>query len=314
MGVEARIVIAGLDEARARDAAAAAFARLAELEDVLSDYRPTSEASRLGRTHDVWVPISGDLFRVLDQSKALHASTDGAFDVTVGPFVELWRAARRDGTLPPIPAVGDARSSVGMDGVRLDPASRSAMLERPDMRLDFGGIGKGFAAQEAITTLAEHGADRALVAIAGDIAAGGPPSEGTAWIVEVEPIDGSRPVLLDLVHRSTSTSGDTEQFLEVDGVRYSHIIDPLTGLGTTERRRATVVGPDGAVVDALSSALCIVPWEEIAAVVERHPGVEARVVRPVDHGDGRTTFDVWSSPGFAHDAHREHAADQAASR
>jgi thiamine biosynthesis lipoprotein len=267
MGTEATVSVAG-DEALARDAARAAFARMHAIEAVLSDYRSDSEAMRLARVVGAAQPASEDLLRVLAVAAEVHELSDGGFDVTVGPLTALWREARRTGVAPSADALEDARRRSGAHLLALDRAAGAIAFAVEGMRLDFGGIGKGYAAQEALRTLEAHGAERAMVAIAGDIALGAPPRGRAGWRVAIDMPDGSR-VTLALRDCCVSTSGDSEQWFELDGVRRSHVVDPRTGLGATSRTQVTVIGSDGAFVDALASAASILEPADADAFLAR---------------------------------------------
>ncbi len=256
MGVATTVSIVADDEADARSAARIAFERLEELEQAMSDYRPASELMRLCGQPFVAVPISDDLFGVLAEAQRVAEASDGRFDCTIGPLTLLWREARRSGTAPTAEAIAGARSRIGFHLLALDGTAHTARLLAADMRLDLGGIGKGYAAAKAVERLREAGFPRSLVAIAGDIAAGDAPPGAAGWRVSVECPDGSRTALT-LANRSVSTSGDREQFLVVDGERASHIVEPSTGRGAHLRRQVTVVGPNGALVDALASVLAM---------------------------------------------------------
>lgn len=279
MGVVARILLYAPDESAAREAARAAFARVAALDSVMSDYRPGSELMRLSaRSGGPPVRVSGELFHLLSLADSLSRLSDGAFDVTAGPLVRLWRAVRRTGTLPTEAERREAMSRVGWRHLHLDSAARTVRLDRPGMLLDLGGIAKGYAAQEAVRTLADRGVSRALVEMGGDLVAGAPPPGRRGWRVRIESPGSTAPDSLLLAHAALSTSGDTEQFVEIDGVRYSHVVDPATGLGLRTRVVATVLAPDGATADALSTLLTVLdPARGRALLAARFPGVTAWV-------------------------------------
>jgi thiamine biosynthesis lipoprotein len=283
MGVEARIVLYCPDEDAGRRAARGVFDRLARLDGVMSDYRPDSELSRVCRGAGPGrgpVPVSDDLGRVLEQARAVSAASDGAFDVTVGPLAELWRQARRVGRLPDPDALAAAQRRVGWRFMLVDSQSRTLELTRPDMQLDLGGIGKGFAAGEAVAFLSRAGVTRCLVDVGGDIAAGNPPPGAEGWRVAI----ASRPGhTLTIAGQAVAMSGDTQQFLEIDGVRYSHIIDPRSGMGLTDRTSVTVIGPEAAIADALASAISVLGAERGLALLDRFPGTSAFV--ETDMGD-----------------------------
>jgi thiamine biosynthesis lipoprotein len=284
MGVPFRIVLYAPDQTRAEAAARAAFARIKQLDDLLSDYDTDSELSRLSQTagQGRTVPVSADLWRVLAQAQALAARTEGAFDVTVGPVVSLWRKARREKKLPGPERLAVARAAVGYQKLRLDPRRRTAELLAPDMRLDLGGIAKGYSVDAALKMLLEQGIRRALVAGAGDLAVSGPPPGQRGWRIELAPLDVSnappaRFVLL--AHAALATSGDVFQHVEIEGRRYSHIVDPRTGLGLTDHSLVTVIAPDCATADSLATAVSVLGPEKGLRLIESTPGAAARMVR-----------------------------------
>lgn len=298
MGVQARVVLYVRDGAAADAATAAAFARLDQLEQAMSDYRPDSELSRLAeRVRREPVPLSDDLFPVLAAALRIARETDGAYDPTLGPLVALWREARRTGVLPDSARIAGAMDQVGWRHVEIDEAARTARITRDGVRLDLGGIGKGFAAYEVVKLLRSRGARRCLVALAGDIAVGDPPPGRTGWVISIAPTPGrgatGHAATVTIADACVSTSGDAEQFVEIGGVRYSHILDPATGLGLTRPIQATVVAPDGAAADALATALCVAGHGRAAAVLARFPGAEAMVIESPGHA--RVEY---RSPGF----------------
>lgn len=268
MGTLARIVVYAPDAARAKAGFAAAFARIKALDDILSDYRPQSELNRLCRSKPgVPVRISRDLFQVLDQAQRVAQATHGAFDVTVGPLTKAWRARRE-------PADAE-RAAVGYRKLKVKGRTQSATLLAPGMQLDLGGIAKGFAAEEAIHQLEALGLPQAMVALSGDIAVGEAPPFRDGWRVELGP-DGRR---IDLLHQSVSTSGDTEQFWEHDGFRFSHIFDPERKLALPAGQMVSVVGMRGMLADALSTALRVMAGEsgieKARLVLDEFPGYTA---------------------------------------
>ncbi|WP_439620489.1 FAD:protein FMN transferase [Gemmata sp.] len=284
MGTTFRVVLYAPDAATAKAAADAAFARVAALDECMSDYKPTSELMQLCKAFatEVGEPrkVSADLFLVLSRAGDLSKRSEGAFDATVGPVVQLWRHARRTQELPDPKEFAAARAKVGYEKVRLDPAKQTVQLATPGMQLDLGGIAKGYAADEALKVLKEKfGIASALVAAAGDIACGDPPPGKDHWAVDIAPIAKSqRPRTLHLANAAVSTSGDLEQFVVINGVRYSHVLDPRTGLGLTGRRSVTVVAPNGTTADSMTKAVSVLPPERALELVEATPGAAAYVV------------------------------------
>jgi thiamine biosynthesis lipoprotein len=292
MGSEFKVVLYTADESVARSASRAAFTRIAALDATLSDYQPESELMRLcGRAGGPPVPVSADLFDVLDRSRVMFERSEGAFDVTVGPVVRLWRRARRDRKMPDPERLAQARALVGSDKMRLDPRARTVQLLQPGMKLDLGGIAKGYACEQAIAVLARDGITRALVAGAGDIVVGGPPPGAEGWTIGIGPLEspGSPPRrFLSVKHAAVSTAGDAERFVEIDGKRYSHIVDPRTGLGVIDRCSVTVVARDGATADSLDTAAYALGPRRGLALVEATPGAAALIVRSTGGGETET--------------------------
>jgi FAD:protein FMN transferase len=255
MGVRVNITCYARDVGTAERACTAAFARFAELEAIMSDYRPDSELMRLcSKTPGVPVRVSRELFTVLERSQELARRSGGAFDVTCGPVVKLWREARKTGKMPSVSALADARRHVGYRRLVLHNASSTAELKMKGMQLDLGGIAKGYACDEALRVMRQHGVTRAMVEAGGDIAVSGAPPGEKGWRIEGPALPGGEAVL---ANQAISTSGDAEQFVEIGGKRYSHIVDPRTGVGVTNRVQATVIAPNGLTTDPLATALCV---------------------------------------------------------
>jgi thiamine biosynthesis lipoprotein len=284
MGVPFRVTLYAASASVAREAAEAAFARIEALNAVLSDYDSDSELSRLSASSGSgrFVAVDRDLWRVLECAQRFAERSGGAFDITVGPLVNLWRAARRKKELPATGRIQDALGRVGYRCLVLDPAVRAACLEVPRMRLDAGGIAKGYAAQEAVETLKARGVPACMVEGGGDIALGAPPPGRRGWRIEVAELDhpDAPPAqTIEVADCSVATSGDRYQRVTVDGVRYSHIVDPWTGVGLTDHSVVTVVASCGMEADALAKVVAVLGPARGLALVEEVPGARARVVR-----------------------------------
>ena len=268
MGSPCRIVLYAPDAQSAQAAAAAAFAEIAAIDASMSDFKPESELSRLNQSGEG--VVSDRLFEVLSIALRIAEATDGAFDPMLGAAVGVWR----EGRIPSEEERKEILSKVGWRHLRLDPAKRRARIDKPGVRLDLGGIAKGYAADRALAALARKGVISALVAVAGDISLGDPPPGAEAWRVS---IGGEGSGILLLRNRGVSTSGDAERFLEIGGVRYSHVLDPRTGVGLPGGAQATVVAPNATLADALATAACVLGPEAGIEVAASVPGVEARV-------------------------------------
>ena len=286
MGTLFRVTLYAPDKTAAEQAAQAAFRRIAAVEDIMSDYQADSELMRLCE-QPVGQPVrvSAELFDVLQQAQKYSELSDGAFGVTVGPYVRLWRFARKKKVLPTSEELAAARAAVGWRNLRLDRQARTATLLVPNMRLDLGGIAKGYAADEALKLLKGRGLDRALVAASGDIAVGNPPPGQSGWKVAIAGMEGrtnefARTVLLR--NAGISTSGDIEQAIEIDGVRYSHIVSPATGLGLTNRIQVTVIAPNATTTDALATGVSVLGALRGLALIDSLPHTAALILTKED--------------------------------
>jgi thiamine biosynthesis lipoprotein len=219
---------------------------------------------------------------VLKRAQELAERTDGAFDVTVGPVVSLWRKARREKGLPDAKRLAQALQAVGHQKMRLDSRRHTVELLAARMRLDLGAIAKGYAADEALEVLRRYGVTRALVAGGGDMALGDPPPGKKGWRIEIAPLDvtnapPARFVLLAKV--GIATSGDLFQHVEIDGKRYSHIVDPHTGIGLTDHSLVTAIAPDGITADSLATAVSVLGLDKGIKLIENTKGAAVHIIR-----------------------------------
>lgn len=274
MGTTIRLTFYAPDEKVATTAADAAFARVRFLDkDVFSDYVSTSEVGRVNAAAGkAAVKVSPEFLLLLGEAGELHRRTGGAFDVSVGPLAKVWRTARKVHKLPSPEKIAAARALVGLDRVTADSAAHTVRLGTAGMALDFGGLAKGYAADQALDELAKHGVTRAVVACGGDVVCRDPPPDKPGWTVEVQPIPIVRktrdavvverppgpPTRLVVANKAVSTAGDASQYLQIGATRYSHIVDPKTGLGMTVRRQTTVVARTGLEADGLETSVNLI--------------------------------------------------------
>jgi FAD:protein FMN transferase len=300
MGMPWRIVLYAPSDREAEEAADAAWNRITELNRILSDYEPDSELSRLSRSSGSGtdVPVSEDLFRVLERAEQVSRAGDGSFDITVGPLVDVWKRARRQRALPDASRIAAARDACGWTNVVLGrdaQGRRTARLLRPGMRLDPGGIAKGYAIGEATKVLRSRGITRSLVSGGGDLYAASTPPGESGWVVTVGLLDltnappGRQVRLRD---QALVTSGDLFQRVEIGGVRYSHIVDPRTGQALTDHSQVTLVGRDPMTLDALSKVLSVLGPTRADALCRRFD-IDALLFRAPD---GRLS--VHETPGW----------------
>jgi thiamine biosynthesis lipoprotein len=283
MGMPFQLVVYARDEDSANAAATAVFARIKQLNGVMSDYDPDSELMQLCRTAGSGqaVKVSRDLQSVLSRALDLSKKSDGAFDVTVGPVVKLWRKARKTKTMPPADELADALKRVGYRNIRIDEQAGTVELLVPGMQVDLGGIGVGYAIDEALTVLETKGIKSALVDGSGDIGVSDPPPGQLGWRIGIAPLDPEKTPsrYLILKNGAVTTSGDAYQFVEIGGKRYSHIVDPKTGLGLTERSSVTVIARNCTIADSYTKAVSVLGPEKGLALIDATAGAAAIIMR-----------------------------------
>ncbi len=264
MGTMFRIVLYSDDSEQAHSAIRAAFDRVAQLDRELSDYKPDSELNRVCREavgHDTG--ISDDLYFVLRAAQLLAERTNGAFDISIGPVVRLWRRARQTKQMPDPSALSAAMRLVGYRHIHL--GDRTLRFDMQGMQLDLGAIAKGYAADEALRLLRGFGFAQALVAASGDISVGDSPPQKSGWEIGADSFKAPKDHFtrtLTLHNQSVSTSGDTEQYVEIEGLRYSHIVDPKTGIGLRHRSSVTVIANTGIDSDSLATAASVIAEQQ----------------------------------------------------
>lgn len=283
MGVPVRLLIYADLKSQATDAAKDVFDRFGKLNAIMSDYDSESELSELCRRgsealerephQPIWISVSDDLFTVLAASKHYCEISDGVFDITVGPMVRLWRRSRRQHELPKQRHLDRVRQLVGNDLWELDEKSKSVRILKAGVKFDLGGIAKGYAIDQAFDILRRNGLAVFLIDAGGDLRVADAPKDG--WSVLLA---DRKSVKIRLENRAMATSGDAERFVEIDGVRYSHLIDPVTGLGLTRTSTVHVAAPTAMEADALASAFSILEPEKALTLAKKLKNVSVKIV------------------------------------
>lgn len=286
MGTKAWVTIAGLNDGAAERAAHEAFREMYRIESVMSTWRPSSEISRLNaESSGAPFAVSRELYSLIDSSLFYAKATSGAFDVTIRPLVRLWGFQGGEAAIPPDAGIVRALSDVGYQKISLDSAASTVTLPS-GMQIDLAGVAKGYAVDRCVAALAALGVRNALVNIGGNIYAMGAPPGEKGWRIGVRDPKGGLETVGTLVLRdeAVATSGNYENFVEIEGQRFGHIIDPRTGRPASSVLSVTVVAPTGLASDALSTALFILGPDDGRAVTERLAGVAALFAMPDDHG------------------------------
>ena len=278
MGTRIHVELWHDDAARARRLMAAVMAEMHRIDAAYSPYRETSELSRLNRQAPAgWVTVSAELFDLLQRSRRMSELTSGAFDVTyasVGRYYDY-----REGKRPDHEQLRRAIEAIDYRYVELDPAGPRVRYARPEVYVDLGGIAKGWAVDRSMDILRRAGVETATVSAGGDAYILGD-RRGQPWTVGVRDPrqDDAMAVVLPLMDTAVSTSGDYERFFEENGVRYHHILDPATGESARRSWSVTILGPEAAFTDALSTSVFVLGPEQGLALIDQLPGVDAIVI------------------------------------
>lgn len=282
MGTEFQALVGGDDARELERAANHALDEVERIDGQMSLYKPDSELCWVNaHAGERAVPVEPGLFDVLARARSVWQDTDGAFDVTVGPLLDCWGFFRGRGTVPPAEKIAEALERVGMAHVQLDPRERTVRFDRPGVKIDLGGIAKGFAVDRAAELLRESGVTQALVHGGRSTVYGlGSPPDAEGWPVGVRhPYDPERRLCaVSLRGRALSTSGTYEKFFEHEGVVYSHIIDPRTGRPVQGVLSATAVTESAMDSDALSTAFFVIGEAKTREYCETRTGVGALFV------------------------------------
>lgn len=278
MGTRVEVRLWLEDPARAADLLAQSMDEFDRIEEGMSTYRESSEISRVNREAAIQpVPVSVELFSLTELALKISEVTGGAFDITydsVGQFYDYRQHVRPDAD-----EIDAHLPAIDYQLVELEPVTGSIRFLRPGVRINLGGIAKGYAVESVISLLRESGVENALATAGGDTRLLGD-RRGQPWIVGVrDPDDANGTVTrLALVDEAISTSGDYERFFIEDGVRYHHIIDPGTGSSAGSLRSVTIIGPDATMTDALSTSVFVLGAEDGLALIEKLDGYDAIVV------------------------------------
>jgi thiamine biosynthesis lipoprotein len=280
MGTIVGVTVYGNDEARAQAALEAAYVEIDRIEKLMSRYSENSEVSRLNKTGLTPFKTSDELFMVIGESLKYSDMTEGAFDITVGPLMKVFRASLEKEKIPDENAVAKAASRVGFRKISLDSSAKTVTFESDGMEIDLGAIAKGYAADRAAAALKAVGAQSAIIDAGGDVLCIGSKPAEKPWTVALRNPRDPEDFLLKLAVKdlAVTTSGDYEQYFESNGNRFMHIMDPRTGKSATGCISATVIARTAMQADALSTSICVLGPADGIKLIEGIDDVEALIV------------------------------------
>ncbi len=278
MGVQFTISLYAPSQQVASQACQQAFERISEIETRLSNYQADSEVNQLCQSKEHF-KVSDDLWFVLKESVFYWELSKGAFDVSIGRITRLWRRARRQKEFPAISRIREERAFVGSQFIKLDAEQQAVTILKPGLLIDLGAIGKGYAADEAMKILASSGIRSAVINASGDVLFGDPPPGKKGWPAAIGNLSPDDPpiMLQPLANVALATSGDAYQYLEYRGRRYSHIVDPRTGIPVKGRGSVSVLSTSGLKADALASALSVLGPRKGLELVGKLAGTESYI-------------------------------------
>ena len=274
MGSAFNLIIVSADSNKANHLARKSYELVDSLSHIFSNYDSSSELSKINASAGLLpYKMSPAMLDLVQKSQYAYIQTKGAYDISIGPLSSLWRNARKAKLFPEASTVLATKKLVSFTQVKINKRLGTIFLPNADMQLDFGGIAKGYIAQWVINYLKANGIQQALADAGGDIVMSGAPLNQKGWLIGVnlpETTDDLLNKKLQLSNCSVATSGDVFQFIEYKGVKYSHIINPLTGYGVTNLRNVTIVAKTGATADWLATACSILPIKEAKQLAISH--------------------------------------------
>jgi FAD:protein FMN transferase len=291
MGSPLSITLYAQDTAGLYHTIETAYAQVDKLNSIFSDYSETSEISLLSKKaqKDMPVAVSKELMHVLKLADKAARLSNGAFDITVGNIVKLWRKARKDKIFPSEMDIKDALQKTGFQYINY-LSDTTITFNRVGVQLDFGGIVKGYAAQMVVDILTQNNFNMCLVDAGGDLAIGEKPLRafdikntegGAGWQIGISVPQSETaliPKMLTLAHCAVATSGDMYNFVDINGKRYSHIVNPKTGIGLTHQRNVTVIANDGATADWLATACSVLPIRRAKRLIKKIPNADLLIL------------------------------------
>jgi thiamine biosynthesis lipoprotein len=290
MGTFVHVVAVAKDSGTAKKCVRAALEEIHKVNDLMSDYKKDSEISRVNsQAYERPVQVSKSTYEVLQRSIEFSKMTDGAFDITVGPLVELFREAKENKVAPNEQQITQAKSKVGYEKLKLDSENKTVQFAENGMLLDLGGIAKGYAIDKAIEATQRCGATGAMVDIGGDVRCFGLPPKGKDyWLIglqdpnsAVEGIGGGGlRLVLKVTNAAVATSGDYQQFVIIEGKRYSHIMNRKTGTSAEGLSSVTIITDNATDADALATSVSVMGAEKGLALIVKMPNTEAILITP----------------------------------
>jgi len=296
MGSPFNIIFYHADSAEAVLIAKECFSIVDSLNNIFSDYSSESEVGKLALlVNQKNIQVSDELFSMILRSKDAWKRSNKTFDITIGALTQLWRKIKKENRFPSEAEIKAAKDLTGFKNLIIDERSKTISFTKKGMRLDFGGIVPGYAAQRMLDLLKSKNINITLVDASGDIILGDPPPGKGGWTIGINLPESENEIWdkkLELKNFAVSTSGDVYRYITHEGKKYSHIIDPRTGYGVTSQRNVTVITSHGADADWLATACSILPLKKALALAKKE---HAAILIATLNGEKLNTY---KSKGF----------------
>ena len=281
MGCRFDLTVVAADQVKGDAYIDQAIGEISRIERLISSWDSTSQTSAINRNAGIApVVVDQELFGLIQRANGISRLTDGAFDISYASMDRIWHF---DGSMIEMPAEADIRSSVasvGYQKLQLDEAAHSVFLPEKGMKIGFGAIGKGYAADRTRALLQEEGVKAGIINASGDLTAWGRQPDGKDWLVAItNPLNKAKAFAwLPVDDRAVVTSGNYEKYVSFNGVRYAHIIDPRTGYPSTGIISATIFAPKAELADALATSVFVMGVETGIDFINQLPGIDVIIV------------------------------------
>lgn len=286
MGTRFEITATALTAHAAEKAVQLSIIEIQRIESLISSWDPASQTSEINNMAGISpVIVDEELYELINRSLKISKLTQGAFDISFAAIDRLYTFDKSEQYLPPNTKLTESVNKIDWTKIVLDEANHSVFLKEKGMKLGFGGIGKGYAANKAATLMkALPGLVGGVINAAGDLMIWGENGNEAGWPIQIsDPKDISKTLgWLHVKNKSVVTSGDYEKYFTHNGIRYAHIVDPKTGLPTTGIKSATIICPDAEVGDALATAIFILGKDEGLALINKLKDIEALIITDDD--------------------------------
>jgi thiamine biosynthesis lipoprotein len=282
MGSDFDITVAASSQEDADEYIDLAVAEITRIENLISSWKTTSQTSEINRSAGLKpVKVDDELFQLIKRSLVISKITDGAFDISFAAIDKIWKFDGKESHIPEKKDLDASVSKIGYQNIVLDEEHSTVFLKKPGMKIGFGAIGKGYAADKAKELLIKNGVVSGIINASGDMNTWGKQPNGKPWKIAItNPMDKSKNYgLFELIDQSVVTSGNYEKFTLIDGKRYAHIIDPRTGMPTKGILSVTVFAPKAEMADALATAVFVMGEDTGLYLINQLQDIEVIIVK-----------------------------------